>query len=153
MKEPSFGKLVVALLLVVVAVLVAIGAPHDRPPPPVPSASYSPVPTSVAARGFTLTSVAVDLPLEEPPYPDGPHADVINQNCTACHSASMALTQPKLSADQWKAIVTKMRDTYHAPVTAADVPAIIDYLTAMPSQRGGTPAPGKAEAGGGAITG
>lgn len=70
----------------------------------------------VAAGGFTLASDSVDLPIEDQRYPDGPHADVINANCTACHSASRVLIQPPSSADQWKAEVTKMRETYKAPM-------------------------------------
>ena len=50
------------------------------------------------------------------------------QRCLACHSASMALTQPPLKPEQWKATVEKMRDVYHAPIEPGDVPAIVDYL-------------------------
>ena len=56
----------------------------------------------------------------------------------------MALTQPALSADQWKATVTKMREVYKAPVAEKDVDAIVAYLTAMPSQNV-APATGKAQ--------
>ena len=56
----------------------------------------------------------------------------------------MALTQPALSADQWKATVTKMRETYKAPVAEKDVPAIVAYLSAMPSQNA-VPATAKAQ--------
>ena len=124
-------------------VLVSVGAPSERQPP-APVATSTPVASSVSAHGFTLTSAAVDLPDDEQTYPDGPHADMVNANCTACHSASMALTQPALSADQWKATVTKMRDIYKAPVPAKDVDAIVAYLVAMPSQRT-APATGKAQ--------
>jgi hypothetical protein len=34
---------------------------------------------------------------------------VVNGNCLACHSAGMVLTQPALSAAQWRAEVEKMR--------------------------------------------
>ncbi len=56
----------------------------------------------------------------------------------------MALTQPALSADQWKATVTKMREVYKAPVAEKDVDAIVAYLTAMPHQKA-APATGKAQ--------
>ena len=56
----------------------------------------------------------------------------------------MALTQPVLSADQWKAEVTKMREVYKAPVPESAVPDIIAYLTSMPAQKSG-PATGKAQ--------
>jgi hypothetical protein len=40
----------------------------------------------------------------------------------------MVLTQPALPRATWQAEVDKMRGTYKAPVAAADVPAIVDYL-------------------------
>jgi hypothetical protein len=40
----------------------------------------------------------------------------------------MVLTQPRLSRSQWQAEVDKMRNTYKAPISATDVPAIVDYL-------------------------
>lgn len=100
--------------------------------------------TSVSARDFKLTAASIDLPHDEASFPGGTGADVINANCTACHSASMALTQPALSADQWKATVTKMREIYCAPVAESDVPAIVAYLTSMPGQKV-APATGKAQ--------
>jgi cytochrome c5 len=135
MKAPSAGALMATLIGMAVLTLTAIGAPHDRkqPEPATPEAP-APAPASVSAGGFTLASTSIELPSEDAPFPDGPHADVINAHCTSCHSASMALTQPPLSADQWKAVVTKMRESYHAPVADGDVPAILDYLGAMPGQ-------------------
>jgi hypothetical protein len=55
----------------------------------------------------------------------------------------MAMDQPVLSADQWKATVTKMKDVYKAPVVKA-YPAIVDYLTAMSAFADGAPT-GKAQ--------
>jgi hypothetical protein len=135
MKMPSLGTLSFAAVGVAAVVLIAIGAPHDRPAP-TPVATSSPSPSSVSAGGFTLVSDTVELPIDDQQYPDGPHADVINANCTACHSASMALNQPPLSADQWRAEVSKMRDTYKAPVPTAAMSDIVAYLTAMSAQQG-----------------
>ncbi len=42
----------------------------------------------------------------------------------------MVLTQPRLKAEQWTAIVEKMRDTYHAPIAAGEVAPIVTYLAA-----------------------
>lgn len=95
------------------------------------SPAASPRPGSVTAGGFTLASTAVDLPVDEALFPAGPHADVVNASCTSCHSASMVLTQPPLSAEQWTAEVAKMRDVYRAPVAEADVPTIIAYLAGV----------------------
>lgn len=90
-----------------------------------------PAVSRITVGGFTLSSSTIDLSVDEPGYPDGPDADTVTANCSACHSAAMALTQPRLSAAQWKAIVEKMRGVYKAPVAEEDVPAIVAYLTAM----------------------
>ena len=136
MKSPSAGWIAGGVIGIAALVLVVVGTPGSRKPAAgVAARSEVAPPGSVAANGFTLASTSVDLPADDAAYPDGPHADVVNANCTACHSASMALTQPALSADQWKATVTKMRDVYKAPIAEQDVPAIVAYLTAMPSQR------------------
>ncbi len=135
MRTPSFGTLSFGIVGLAALVLVAIGPPGSRSVKTEPVAA-TPPPQSVSAGGFTLTSTSVDLPIDDGGYPDGPHADVINANCTSCHSASMALTQPRLSAEQWTAIVKKMRETYKAPVVQTDIPAIVDYLTAMSGKLG-----------------
>lgn len=80
---------------------------------------------------LSLTSVSVTLPDDAEEFPAGAHADLVNANCRACHSASMILTQPPLSVEQWQAEVKKMREIYKAPVAEADVPGIVSYLTAM----------------------
>ena len=120
--------------------LIGVGSPGSRKTAPVASPTREAAPpSSVSANGFTLASTSVDLPADNQMFPDAPHAEVINANCTSCHSASMAMTQPRLSAEQWKATVTKMREVYKAPVAEQDVPAIVAYLTAMPGQ--GQPEP------------
>lgn len=136
MKSPSIGMTAGGVVGLAILVLLAIGGPGGRTPPAAVSAtSRAAAPASVAANGFTLASASIDLPIDDTSYPDGPHADVVNAHCTACHSASMALTQPALSGEQWKATVTKMREVYKAPIAEQDVPAILAYLTAMPGQR------------------
>ncbi|NNM75876.1 hypothetical protein HJG53_03010 [Sphingomonas sp. ID1715] len=50
----------------------------------------------------------------------GPDADLLNANCLSCHSASMVLLQPRMSAEQWGHTVEKMRTVYKAPVEDAD---------------------------------
>lgn len=129
--DPTPGVLVFGGLLFTSLVLAAIGPPSAHKPPAIATASLPSAPSQVAGQGITLVSLSVDLPDDVIPFPDGPHADVINANCTSCHSATMALSQPRLSGDQWKAIVEKMRATYKAPVPASAVPEILDYLDAM----------------------
>ena len=136
MKSPSIGILAIGMVGLAAAVLVAIGPPssHVAPPPAPPPPPAMP---SVSAGGFSLTSVSAELPVDEARYPDGPHADVVNANCASCHSPAMVLSQPALSAEQWRAEVTKMREAYKAPVAEADVPAIVTYLAALSAAKPG----------------
>jgi len=87
--------------------------------------------SSVSANGVTLRSVNVDLPDAGRMF-EGPGADAVNNNCLACHSAGMILTQPHMPRAAWQAEVEKMRKTYKAPVDEKDIPAIVDYLAGLP---------------------
>ncbi len=87
---------------------------------------------ALAADHLTsFTSVSVDLPFGDTTFPDGPGLDVINNNCLACHSAGMVLTQPPLPRAVWQTEVEKMRAAYKAPVAQQDVQPIVDYLTRL----------------------
>ena len=131
MRDISIGALSGGALLFAALILIAIGPPRHVPLPPAPATYNVSGPSEVTGGGITLASTSVDLADDDAVYPDGPHADVINASCTACHSASMALAQPRLSSDQWKSIVEKMRDTYKAPVPEAAVPDIVTYLASI----------------------
>lgn len=78
-----------------------------------------------------LKSVEVTLPDSTQNLPDGPGVQVVHDNCLSCHSAGMILTQPTMPKAGWQVEVTKMRNVYKAPVDEKDVPAIVDYLTAI----------------------
>ncbi len=80
-----------------------------------------------AANTFQLDSVKVDLPASNRMF-TGEEADVVNNNCLACHSAGMVLNQPALAKTAWQAEVNKMIQIYKAPIAAADAAAIVDYL-------------------------
>jgi cytochrome c553 len=80
---------------------------------------------------LALKSISVDLPAGEAMFPSGPHADTVNADCLACHSAGMVLNQPALSRTEWQAEVDKMRMTYKAPIEAKDVALIVDYLMSI----------------------
>lgn len=133
-KSRSIGPAAVLALAFAVIVLAVVGVPSQRkaeaPAPAAAPADGAPAAT-VRADGFALTSTAITLPDDAPPFPPGPDVAAITANCTACHSPSMVLTQPHLTADQWQAEVKKMREVYHAPVPDAAVPAILRYLTAL----------------------
>jgi cytochrome c5 len=91
-------------------------------------------PSTVTGGGVTLHSVSTNFPDSDRLFP-GAGADAINNNCLACHSAGMVLTQPRLSRADWQAEVEKMRNFYKAPVDATDVPAIVDYLVSLSATR------------------
>ena len=129
----SVLKLSSLAAIYVIGVLWARQAFQDSltEPPTLPPATQPGAPLSrVTAQGVTLTSVSVEFPADDQPYA-GPGADVMNANCTACHSANMALNQPRLSPVDWKAEVGKMRGTYKATVADKDVAAILKYLNGM----------------------
>jgi hypothetical protein len=92
-------------------------------------------PSTVMGEGVTLHSVSVEFPDPARMFPGDSKADAINNNCLACHSAGMVLTQPSLSRAEWQSEVEKMRSTYKAPVEESDVPAIVDYLVALKDRK------------------
>ncbi|MFA5899482.1 MAG: cytochrome c [Hyphomicrobium sp.] len=94
-------------------------------------AALVPLLAGAAAVPFELKSVTVELPDSTRMF-EGAGADAANNNCLACHSASMVLAQPPLSKAVWEKVVHKMIDTYKAPVAPEDVAAIVDYLAAGP---------------------
>lgn len=60
----------------------------------------------------------------------GSGADVVEQNCSGCHSLDyVRMNAPFLTADVWKAEVTKMRTAFGASIDDADAAKIIAYLT------------------------
>jgi cytochrome c5 len=92
-------------------------------------------PSTVTGGGVTLHSVNVEFPDPGRMFPGDGKADAINNNCLACHSAGMVLTQPAMSRAEWQSEVEKMRGSYKAPVEEADVPAIVDYLVALKGRK------------------
>jgi mono/diheme cytochrome c family protein len=90
----------------------------------------------VAGLGFGAvhaTPVVFTLPDETAAFKPGANLEVVQNNCTACHSADYIQTQPrgeKFKKDFWAAEVTKMIKVYGAPIEDADVGKIVDYLTA-----------------------
>ena len=85
-------------------------------------------------NGGPANAAPVNYKLQEETaaFKPGPNVDVVQNNCTACHSADYISTQPrgaKYKQDFWRAEVTKMIKVYGAPIDEADVPKIVDYLT------------------------
>ena len=96
------------------------------------------LPALVVVAGLSLGAVTAapvnyKLPEETAAFKPGPNLDVVQNNCTACHSADYVNTQPrgpKFKKDFWQAEVTKMIKVFGAPIDDADVPKIVEYLAA-----------------------
>ena len=87
---------------------------------------------------LTLAARAASLDYKTPPETaapaPGPNADLVSANCTVCHSFDYVITQPRSFADPtafWTAEVNKMRTVFGAPVDAANVKPIVEYLAAV----------------------
>lgn len=130
MRTPSNTALFLVMAAILSTVLVAIGPPHDRKAPPPPAPQPAP-PNSVTVAGVTMTSADIELPAEDLHFPPGPKAEIAERVCTACHSASMVLTQPSLTSEQWTAEIKKMAETYKASITPEDGAAIHAYLVGL----------------------
>ena len=74
--------------------------------------------------GSALTASAQS----EPELPKGPHRDVVEDNCTACHSAAIIL-QNRMHRKRWDETITWMQDEQGmmdlSPQTRSQ---ILDYL-------------------------
>src|SRR5215468_4095312 len=93
-----------------------------------------PAAAAVASLAAAVASpISYDLPPETAAFKPGPNLETTRNNCTGCHSADYIDTQPrnlKSKRDFWQAEVTKMIKVYGAPIDEADVPKIVDYLSA-----------------------
>jgi hypothetical protein len=87
-----------------------------------------------SAPKVTFEDASLTLPEDPMELPEGPGRDAVLENCTACHSPSTMLQQPKVSAEKWESIIGKMKKLYKAPVDDAAVPAIVDYMVHVQSQ-------------------
>ena len=97
-----------------------------------PAAGVMLVAWSVEAQlPIILKSVSMTLPESTRALPEDPGVATVRNNCLGCHSAGMILNQPTMPKAAWQVEVNKMRNVYKAPVDAKDVPAIVDYLTAV----------------------
>jgi hypothetical protein len=134
----SINAIAYGAVFVAGVILFSIGTPDERsqrtalvaPAPAAEAGQSAPAPSVAGGGGLTLHSVSIDLPDSGRMFP-GPGSDGINNNCLACHSAGMVLNQPMLPKSAWQAEVTKMIQSYKAPVSEDDVAAIVDYLARM----------------------
>ena len=89
--------------------------------------------TSLAVVSVSAKPIDFALPAETATFKPGPNLEVVQGNCGACHSSDYVLTQPrgeKFKQAFWEAEVTKMINVYGAPIEKADIPKIVEYLTA-----------------------
>ena len=86
---------------------------------------------AAAASGYSQkkwSTVSVDLPVNEAPFPPGNGSDIASGQCLNCHSAGMVLSQPPLTQDEWVGEINKMRNAYGAPLPADQIEALAKYL-------------------------
>jgi sulfite dehydrogenase (cytochrome) subunit B len=84
----------------------------------------------IAAAG--AKPVNYHVPDDEAELKPGKNLEVVQDNCTACHSPDYFKTQPQgpaFKASFWQAEVMKMIKVYGAPIDDADVGKIIEYLS------------------------
>ncbi len=87
-----------------------------------------------SAPTATFTDTSITLPDDPVDLPQGPGREAVLANCTACHSPSTMLQQPKIPREKWESIAKKMIETYKAPVDEASIPAIVDYMIFVQEQ-------------------
>lgn len=84
----------------------------------------------LAAAAITAAVGGTAAAAEQPvPIKDAPGRDVVEANCSACHSLDYIRTNaPYMTAKVWEAEVAKMINAFGAPIEPADAKTIIDYL-------------------------
>ncbi len=86
---------------------------------------------ALLALGQPVTAadtVSITLPEDHDSYKDGPHLDLAQGYCAACHAPDYIYMQPPLTKAQWHAEVTKMQQTFHCPLPDEAVDGLVDYL-------------------------
>ena len=91
--------------------------------------------TASTARSAGAGAVTITLPPDARLFGPGPGQSIAEANCTICHAADYVYTQPPLTADQWRAEVTKMQKAYGAPIDASAVDALVQYLVGQNGKR------------------
>jgi mono/diheme cytochrome c family protein len=86
-------------------------------------------------------ALKVNLPTSATQFPAGKGSDIANANCLICHSAGMALRQPPLTVDEWRAEISKMKASFGAPIPADQIDGLAAYLGTV-NGRAGASQPG-----------
>src|ERR1700752_4353491 len=85
------------------------------------------------ASRLQATPLNYQLPDETAKFKPGPNLDVVEANCTGCHSPDYIQNQPrgpKFKTEFWTAEVNKMIKADGAPIDQAAVGKIVEYLAA-----------------------
>ncbi len=94
---------------------------------------------AVFAASAVLAATVAAVPKTVQLPPDGvqlvpsslPGYEKAKANCVACHSAEYMLYQPpNAGRPYWDAMAKRMKAVFKAPIDDADIPVIVDYLTA-----------------------
>ncbi len=91
------------------------------------------------APKVVFQDASITLPGDPIELPEGPGREAVIENCTACHSPSTMLQQPRIPREKWEAQVKKMIELYKAPVDPKAVPQIIDYMMQVQSRQADVP--------------
>lgn len=93
------------------------------------------------APQVNFADAEITLPDDPLDLPALPGRDAVIANCTACHSPSTMLQQPRISREKWQGVVAKMVEVYKAPIDEAAIPQIVDYMVAVQAVPEDTPPP------------
>ncbi len=77
--------------------------------------------------GIAWKSESITMPYPGPFF-SGQGGDLLNLNCSICHSADFVNSQAHLPLATWKAEVLKMKNVFHAPLADKDVDALAQVL-------------------------
>jgi mono/diheme cytochrome c family protein len=83
-----------------------------------------------------FVALKVNFPTSSALFPAGKGSEIANANCLICHSAGMALRQPPLTVDEWRAEITKMKGAFGAPIPADQIDDLADYLGTVDGRAG-----------------
>jgi len=81
---------------------------------------------AIATASLAAAAFAAEKPVQLKP---GAGLDKVEASCSVCHSLDyVQMNSPYLNAAGWDAEVAKMINAFGAPIDAADVKIIGDYL-------------------------
>jgi cytochrome c5 len=83
---------------------------------------------AVVPQKLGATYAVEAYPLYRPRLAPDAGRELVEANCSTCHSTRYIIMQPALPADTWAAEVNKMNKTYGAGIPDDATPVIIKYL-------------------------